>query len=64
MKQPLLRKSFTNMEASQASSGFAGSAAEDHIRPEYAQMAKDMDFFMTEMHKISQEYIKKCGNPR
>ena len=52
------------MEASQASTSFAGSAAEDHIRPEYAQMAKDMDFFMTEMHKISQEYIKKCGNPR
>lgn len=27
-------------------------------------MAKDMDYFMTEMHKISQDYIKKCGNPR
>ena len=41
------------MEASQASSGFAGSAAEDHIRPEYAQMAKDMDFFIPKVeHRV------------
>ena len=27
-------------------------------------MAKDMDFYMTEIAKIAQNYIKLCGNPR